>query len=405
MITAKHSFRNNSRGLAPSGPVGKSFRRGQRGYSLVELMVSLIVFSFVLIGFLSLLDGSAKIAKAQNDFADINESLRYTAGEIVRMLRMSGSGGLPLLAPGSGGSLRVLAVEMEDNVSEGQKSFGSPPKATMANTDVLTIRGVIKGSLYDVDGAAAITQQGSNYTVNIESTSPFSGNEQEIDSPEAGTPILFTTVWELPVTTSNGQTRYFAKYNIGIVSSATSGDSAMTLQVASTGSNQAEQELIALNENGSFLPFRTEDVITAGFLDDVVLFISKNDFDEPALYLYTRSDDTVSELVANIANLQVALGCDLDGNGTVTENGDGANDDEWFNNAAGDSQPSASEIGCLQQVRVTLVARSEHPDLSWEEWEDPPENAAELTDEDKEYRHRAVSVKAVVRSHPPLVSS
>ncbi len=389
MTTAKDQLRNNSR---------------EPGFSLVEVMVALGVFSLVLIGFLTLLDGSARVAKSQNDFADINESLRYTAAEIVRMLRMSGTGGLPLLAPGSGGSLRVLAVEMDDNVAADQKYFGYPPRSAMVDTDVLTIRGVIKGSLYDIDGASAITpMSGGLYRTIIHSVSPFSGNDQELEEPDSGTPILFTTVWELPVTTSNGQTRYFAKYNIGVVSSASSDGSTMTLTVSSNGSNQAENDLLALNENGSFEPFRTEDVITAGFLDDVVLFIAENDFDEPSLFLYTRADDTVSELVPNVVNLQVALGCDLDGDGGLTENGNGADDDEWFNNAVGDRQPSASEVASLQQVRVTLVGRSQHPDLSWDEWEDPPENSPDLEEKVKQYRHRAISVTAVVRSHPPLV--
>jgi prepilin-type N-terminal cleavage/methylation domain-containing protein len=379
----------------------------QRGFSLIEVVIALAVFAVLVAGFLTALERSATVSQTHNEIAEINESLRYTIAEMVRMIRMAGTGGLPLLAPGAGGGLNVLAVDVVDDVETGTLSFGSPPKAPIPGTDVLTLRGVIGGSLFDVQGTTAIQSTGAtSYQVRIEDSSPFTGHQQGLIVPAVGTPILFTAAWELPVTLANGQTRYFSKYNIGLITSA-SIDTVdplhpLVIDFKTQGATDAENMIIALNEDGTFQPFQEKYVITAGFLDDLVFFVGENDAKEPALFLYTRADDTVTELVANVASLQVALGCDIGPvDGELTEVGDSPDDDEWFYNVAGDTAPSALDVAALQEVRVSVVVRSATPDNGWKETAPMPENAPALTAIERSFRHRSLSVNVVIRSHPP----
>jgi len=380
---------------------------GESGFTIVELLVATLILAAVFVFFLSLLEGTSTVATAQNDLADVSETLRFTVEELVRIVRMAGTGGLPLLAPGPGGGMNVLAVDVQDNVAGGAAVFGG--LEALEGTDVLTLRGVITGELYDVVGAGDITDLGggTSYRVTVDPVSPYSGQAHELVTPPVGTPVLFSSKWELPVTLGSGQVRYFNKYNIGLVTAASldgSDPSApLILDLKTSGSNDAENEILALNEDGTFQPFQNEFIIAIGFLDDMVFFISENSEGEPALFLYTRSDDTAIELVPGIRSLQVALGCDVSPtDGHLAELGQSADDDEWFFNVPGDRAPTAVEIGALHEVRISVVARSASPDPRWTERLDMPENAPALEADELEFRHRSVSVQVTVRSHPPL---
>jgi prepilin-type N-terminal cleavage/methylation domain-containing protein len=58
-----------------------------------------------------------------------------------------------------------------------------------------------------------------------------------------------------------------------------------------------------------------------------------------------------------IEDLQIALGVDVDGDGALTEVGSAAGDDEWQGNVAGDG----ALTGSIRAVRLTIVARATRP--------------------------------------------
>ena len=386
------------------------------GFSLLEMLIAAALVALVMIGLLQLLDGAARVSRIQNDMAQMTETLRFTVEEMVRTMRMAGTGGLPLLAPGSGGALTVLAVGVQDNVAAGAYTVTDSSGRTWSarpGTDVLTIRGVIGSELYDLSGATQITGYTGHgdtaFNVRLTERSPFTaGRIQPLPAAvSAGTPLLFTLLWELPVVVGTGQVRFFSKYNIGVVSAnasatGTAPDRVLDLMV-DTVDNQY-QAILDLNEGGSFEPFQQNYVITAGFLDDLVYFVSTNDDGEPALFLWQPSDNTVLELVDHIWQLQVALGCDVNpSDGRLTEVGLAANDDEWFFNHPGDIAPTAEQVLMLQEVRVSLTGRTAHPDLQWNDVPELPENAPAVTGADRSFRYRSHSVRVTLRSHPPLL--
>jgi prepilin-type N-terminal cleavage/methylation domain-containing protein len=387
---------------------------GASGFTLIEMLVVIALLAVVMIGLLQMLDGASMVSKTQTDMTQMTENLRFMVADIVRNMRMTGTGGLPLLAPGSGGSLSVTAIDVQDNVNSGEFTItdaGGRTWRALPGTDVLTIRGVIGGIVYDVPGAVNIADYwgagDSNFTVTLNEQSPFtSGRVQPLPSlVKTGTPVLFTLLWEMPVVVGLGQERYFSKYNIGIVSgdsspTGTAPDRVLTLPIETSDSDY--EEILSLNEGGDFEPFQQEYVITAGLLDDLVYFVSTNFDGHPALFLWRPSENTVVELVDQICGLHVALGIDLDNDGQIAEVGISANDDEWFYNTISESTATAAEIALLREVRVSLTGRTAHQDLQYTASPELPENSPPVTGDDLRYRYRSHSVRVSLRSHPPM---
>ena len=59
-------------------------------------------------------------------------------------------------------------------------------------------------------------------------------------------------------------------------------------------------------------------------------------------------------------------------------------------------------MAALREVRLSVVARSQDPDVNWGADPNLPENAADLSGSDLEYRYRIITVRVALRSHPPL---
>ncbi len=387
---------------------------GSAGFTLLEMLVSVALIAFVMMGLLQMLDGASRVSMVQNDVAQMTETLRFMVDEMVRTVRMAGTGGLPLLAPGAGGTLNVLAFNIQDNVaSNGFTVTDGNGKTWSAipGTDVLTVRGVIDGALFDLAGTTQITGYtgagDTAFTATLTEQSPSTaGRVQPLPAQlTTGTPVLFTLLWEMPMVVGVGQVRYFSKYNIGIISadsSLTGTAPNRTLALPINTNDTTYQAILDLNEGGGFEPFQKNYVITAGILNDLVYFVSTNLEGDPAIFLWQPSNNTVVELVDHVCGLQVALGLDLNGDGQITEVGAAANDDEWFFNATGDTAATAAQIALLREIRVSLTGRTAHPDTRHTDAPELPENAPAVTGDDRQYRYRSHSVRVTLRSHPPL---
>jgi len=123
-------------------------RARQRGFTLIEVMVSLIVTVIVLLGVLALFDFSNKLARVQTNISDMQQSLRVAQTDAVRLIRMAGRGGLPLGTLPAG-----WAVAVSDNVAAGSHIGDGTTPEVVPGSDVLTIRGVLTSSIYQVNTA------------------------------------------------------------------------------------------------------------------------------------------------------------------------------------------------------------------------------------------------------------
>lgn len=128
-----------SRASVPSPP---SSSRGEAGFTLVELLVSLAVTAVLILGVLATFDFSARMNRVQMHVADMQQSLRIAQNEVVRFSRMTGRGMLPA----------NLAVQVTNNVSAGATLVPTKPSTEIQQgTDVLRLRGVISSTVYQID--------------------------------------------------------------------------------------------------------------------------------------------------------------------------------------------------------------------------------------------------------------
>jgi len=126
--------------------------RRQDGFTLIELIIALAVTVIVMIGILFLFDINNKLARAQTNIADMQQSLRVAQYDMVRMLRMAGRGGLPPVQAGlalpTGAALSLVPNVPDDtHIVPGDTDT---PKI-LEGTDVLVVRGVFSMPVYQID--------------------------------------------------------------------------------------------------------------------------------------------------------------------------------------------------------------------------------------------------------------
>lgn len=386
---------------------GRPARRScQRGFSLVEALVALLLLVAVLAAFLVAVNRFQRAVTVQADLASASEDLRHTTGSILRVVRMAGCGGLPIVAPDALGSLRPLAVDLADN-SDSIDRFESSVtgeswrfvsnRQAVRGTDVLRIRGVMANPTYDM-AVASFADPGM---VSISETSPWSGDPQSLETPSStnGRAFLLALRSPLEVVADFGSRRAYSDYRVVAVdgdAEINPGPEGRVLQFGYNASGYA-----FLNPSGSD-DLAAKMVVSGGFLDDVVFLIATNNYGEPALYRLrvkrVGGRVTAEEVVPNVCDLQVAFGCDVDGDGEI-------DDSEWFLSAENPAPPSADALVSLLQLRVSLVSRTQSPDLGWQDGQEALENGLALEDEDRRYRYRASTIRINLRSHPKVIVS
>ncbi len=135
-----------------SSPVRRAPAARQGGFSLIELVVSIVIMAEILIGVAILFDSSNKLARSQNQVAELQQSLRVGQSEVVRFARMAGLGGLPIT--------RLVLPAGEPSNPGDYGLLGAFPRGGYA-VSVLNKAGGEATALVDIgkaiDGAAAAT--------------------------------------------------------------------------------------------------------------------------------------------------------------------------------------------------------------------------------------------------------
>ncbi|MEN8162673.1 MAG: PilW family protein [Acidobacteriota bacterium] len=384
-----------------------------RGFTLLEAMIALLLLTVIMGAFLAMLNTFSGLVKVQGNIADTTENMRYTMAALVRVTRMAGTGGLPVVYPDSGGNLAPLAVDVADNVGATTtftSSINSDPwtatagRTAIAGTDVLRIRGVITSPNYDVFGGN-FDDPDAPTQVDVPETSPWSTdplnpffNDMSQPDDHSGRPFLISLQFPLDINPSIGGQRRYATYRIvEATNDAAGGSSPNQTQVFYID----DTKYTNLNPNGiSPGAVPSTQAYAAGYVDDYIFYIAENNFGEPSLYRLRIDDSgagpfTAEELVPNVSDFQVALGCDIDIDGSLA-------DDEWYLSEATPAAPTADQFAALREVRLSVVSRTQDPDLKWTADADMPENAADLSGDDLRYRYRTITVRVALRSHPQL---
>ena len=383
--------------------------RGAAGFTLTEVLVSLLIFTVLVIGLLTVFDVNSRIARVETHVADLQQSLRVTQHEMVRSLRMTGRGGLPVLqhpnplADYDGKLLPVgVALEVLNNAGADVELGDCDCAKVLPGTDVLTIRGVFSSPIYQVNPLSTdYVVDGDDGRVTVSATSPtgvpqsLQALKEAIDDTKAGRPEPLLLVSPL----DDG---LFAV--VELTGASSYDDASASLEFKVSGGERTE-EYLKLMPNGVFPPDLTS-IAYIGVLKEHRFYVRElwSDpvakagdltprFTRARLYPGTNEawgdaeSSLIEDVADNVLDLQVALGVDLDGNQLVVEGetAEARKADEWLFNAVGDKPeeiavwngtPAAPRR--VYYVRVSTLARTDR--------RDPKYRAPDLTLlEDKDY--------------------
>jgi type IV pilus assembly PilW-like protein len=154
----------------------------ESGFTVIEMAVALFVTIELVFAALLLFDFSDRLARVQGNVTDMQQSLRISQYDTVRLVRMTGRGGLPVgtltALPADANATATLfgaALAVRDNVPAGALIAGPGSPSVVEGTDVLTVRGAFSNPLYQVlPNATAFTVNPATGTgtVTIAATAP-----------------------------------------------------------------------------------------------------------------------------------------------------------------------------------------------------------------------------------------
>jgi hypothetical protein len=326
-------------------------------------------------------DSSNKIARAQIQVADMQQSLRIAQYGLIRSARIAGRGWL--LDPN-------LSVEVWNDAAEGDTIVGpsgAPELRIRPATDVLVLRGVITGSLYKSDFEDPLSSVGAEGgSIVVRATSP-EGIPQELSF--LSTAIEDNVHEALIIVSPLGE---YAFVELDPQASADNGDEIIAVFKAVDGVNT--DTYIAMSPPMGWLS-EGRPVAMVGIFEELRYYVRENQADtgdpltpsNPRLSYARVYPGSNSPWRANPANLridiaddiidlQVALGIDrwfdTTGNG-IPDSGDGvvdegpSGDDEWFFNHPDDdaTYPDLVTGGDLHYLRISTLARTQRRDIGF----------------------------------------
>ncbi|HKH43148.1 MAG TPA: PilW family protein [Thermoanaerobaculia bacterium] len=389
--------------------------RAAAGFTLAEMIVTLLIFSIVALGILAMFDMNGRIARVEGRVTDMQQALRAGQQDMVRMVRMTARGGLPLMLfkdtpPGFPGKELPagLAIEVANNVAAGTQIANKPEAPVVQGTDVITVRGVFSTLYQNNPAGAGLTLTDANNdgvpesgSLLLSNTSP-TGVPQNlqtvadaIDTTQAGQPEAYLLVSPLEdaifAVVEVDPTSTYLKTG-GVVTQAT---------VRFKASGSARSDLFKLISPGGSFPKAMTTVAYSGVLEEYKYYIrdpgplqgkiqaNKANLLEPTLVrarLYPGTNipykndaaNLHEEIADDVFDLQATLGIDLNGDELIAEGTDTATRkaDEWLYNEVGDDTTAATWNGTaatprkLSYVRITTLARTAGADPQ-PQWQAP----------------------------------
>lgn len=374
----------------------------QRGYTLLEALVTLFIIAEILVAVLVLFDFNSRVGRTQSQVAELQQTHRIAQGTLVRLLRSAGRGPL-----NRGDLPQGLAVEVWNNVGAGREiapGFAGGPVA-QEGTDVLVIRGVFTNPIY----LPRPTLAGGNFQIPDGGLmipgfvlAPF----QALGLPpgsliaQQAEPVIDAIGSALPeafLAASAEDSSRVQLYELNAAKSDASDPDAVIVALDGTTYGGVGN----LYRNRMIEPAReVENALHVGILEEYRIYVrppagglvvgaANAGRDSPRLamarvYPFTNiphrgdAQNLVIDLAENIFDLQVVFGIDLDVDGQIDENAD-LGLDEWLLNDGDDvttpplvggrdwnTAPPGQRRASLLFMRVSTLAMTDRPDLSYE---------------------------------------
>ena len=364
----------------------RDHRRSEAGFTVMEVVVALFVLAIVLVGMLAIFDASNRVARTQVNIADMQQSLRIGHDEMIRMARVAARGWV----------INNTSWKPEDQIKLAVDNAGpavyigtttDPDFKVEPGTDVLRIRGVIVGSLFEID----ILQEGScAQSVNPNplekggcSIGPTdlkvkdisrSGLKQDLDQLERVRDDSNNEPFQVLLVSKQGE--------VAVADAEVS-----NLDKTGNTINEATIEIDRDTASAAWVAtLENHPINLIGIVEEYAFYIREND-GKPRLSMArfkpgtdvpyggaAKQENWQQDIADDIIDLQVALGIDkytdVNGDGIIDalDKGDGIiADDEWFHaGVLGVGAPPALGVeGDLQLVRINTLARTQGRDLQY----------------------------------------
>jgi prepilin-type N-terminal cleavage/methylation domain-containing protein len=297
-----------------------------RGFTLIELMISMALFGLIAAGAMTLVISGARTQSHSARVDVAQTSLRTAIDFITRDVMGAGAGS-------NGGSLTLSGGTLVNAIA-----FD-----TTANNIVSTSPYVDHSDrleLYNVDGTT-LAQLSSNVAGNA-TTLPIT--YEGSGSGSTGRFAAQSTPYQSYVQVFDPNAKLAA-----VVSMTSASGTALTVSSVPTAFSAYA---------GYVVPSR-----------HVTYFVSNQQFTSTAtsnasmLMMSLNGSTNINNaepLAEGVADMQIAYGFDTNGDGIITETTPtpSANDDEWLYNCANETPTAQMVIGNLRSVRVTLVVKS-----------------------------------------------
>lgn len=389
--------------------------RAQRGMSLVEALVVLLVGTIAMLALYGLVDASNKLTKQETEVADVQQSARIGISELSRIIRQSRVGGLYF-----GNAVLPIANNISGNTFYTDSKDDSH-HFIRKGTDVIEVRGVLSGDKYILDegnATCAVVANCANGQITVKI--PWKAALGFVNFPTGQAPSLATRSasfyfvvqnGENEQVTINGSIYLVPVYIAGRV--ATTGGSCLTtptwctLTATTFTFTMDPTDSGAMKLNAATPPFSTtlSKSIGGGPIDVVRFFVDEGASDatgsnkdtHPSLAQANLDPASgkydIQTLVEEVEDFQIAYGVE-GADGTAHDGGvspaavdeSGVNKDEWVGNVANEveskltispnpdrvdafidtsvppaTQPLANPA--LRSVWISLVVKSTDPDL------------------------------------------
>ncbi|HEU5248876.1 MAG TPA: PilW family protein [Thermoanaerobaculia bacterium] len=382
----------------------------ESGLTLIEMLITLVVLTVVMVGLYGLLDSSNKLAKQETNVAEAQQSVRIGVSEVTRVVRQGRVGGLFI-------ANAILPIENNSAGGVSYTDVSGIPHFVRKGTDVIGVRGIISGDKYglatgDVTcGGSCATTNAMTITIRSTSTSGIvnfaSGS---LPSMAAKTrPFYFVVADGSSELMTTGVGTYLVPvYYVGLVNTAGTWytQTADTFTFVMDPQDSGALKLTAMAPTASAL----DKPYSAGVVDEIRFFVDEGPVDASASSVDTHpslaeatfepgsGNWEIQPLIEDVEDFQVAYG--VDGiNGSARDLGispaafdtSGSNSDEWVGNVANEvsttlpqtntdpkrveafidssvpTGPTAPAVAsaALRSVMVGLVVKSADPDFKY----------------------------------------
>jgi prepilin-type N-terminal cleavage/methylation domain-containing protein len=293
-------------------------RSPSSGFTLIEMLVAIAVFTILMIGLFNLLDSSTRISKIEDGLADTQENVRYATYHLMRTARMMGGSVMPFARGGASGNA-WLAGEVHDNQANGFSIFGTNLD-NMPGSDILVLRGFFDVAPFFIDAGDVNT---ASSTVTIpEHIYPGQPNQMLVNDLSDYASIANVFLNRGLVISSMYAFTEFApgqfsrgQYMVARISGSTGVQGAVpNRNLVLTYSADAAWD--GLNWNGAAISAGDPgflDPSRAGILEAYAYYVDTNMVLRRLAQRNVAVNAQGEPVAVNIGNLQVSLGIDTDG--------------------------------------------------------------------------------------------